>query len=268
MLVRSLAEPPAWPGMRLPQARPRARETSEGAALAAVCEQCDIEPEELHFNRDVPPVVYYSHLPSGEVQVVTLYVAFATFPPPADGYQDDESGEEDEDDLYDWFTFEQALAALATDAEREALRMVPCCLLPVALPRFLYIDTYVRYCIFLRMVPCCLCCVPSEYAVAALVYTRACRCLHARPCGRGLPQCPFFCAPSTFFCAPRAASMSAACFFVYAWEHVYVCTCGPYVSVFSRCLVERLAAGVGQCVLARARASACMPMRMLMSGFN
>ena len=143
MLVRSLAEPPAWPGMRLPQARPRARETSEGAALAAVCEQCDIEPEELHFNRDVPPVVYYSTLPSGEVQVVTLYVAFATFPPPPDGYQDDESGEEDEDDLYDWFTFEQAVAALGTDSEREALRMVPCCVS----------------------------CVPSEYAVGTMLYT-------------------------------------------------------------------------------------------------
>ena len=34
----------------------------------------------------------------------------------------------DEDDLYDWFTFEQALAALATDDERDALRMVPRCL--------------------------------------------------------------------------------------------------------------------------------------------
>jgi hypothetical protein len=34
-------------------------------------------------------------------------MAFATNPPPQDGFEDDESEDEDEEDLYDWFTFEQ-----------------------------------------------------------------------------------------------------------------------------------------------------------------
>ena len=39
--------------------------------------------------------------------MVTVYMAFATNPPPKDGFEDDESEDEDEEDLYDWFTFEQ-----------------------------------------------------------------------------------------------------------------------------------------------------------------
>jgi hypothetical protein len=41
------------------------------------------------------------------LQVVTIYVGFATFPPPADGAKDNEEEEDDDEDLYDWFTFEQ-----------------------------------------------------------------------------------------------------------------------------------------------------------------
>ena len=52
---------------------------------------------------------------------MTIFVAFATFPPPAEGAEDDESEDEDEDDLYDWFTFEQATACVASAEEREAL---------------------------------------------------------------------------------------------------------------------------------------------------
>ena len=51
--------------------------------------------------------MYYRTLPSGEVEVVTVFMAFATNPPPQDGFEDDESEDEDEEDLYDWFTFEQ-----------------------------------------------------------------------------------------------------------------------------------------------------------------
>merc|ERR1719183_2063442 len=48
----------------------------------------------MHFNRHIPPVIP----------------------------EDDESEDEDEDDIYDWFLFEHALAALRTEEEREALR--------------------------------------------------------------------------------------------------------------------------------------------------
>ena len=52
-------------------------------------------------------VMYYESLPSGETQVVTIYIAHATSPPPEDGADDNESEDEDDDDLYDWFTFPQ-----------------------------------------------------------------------------------------------------------------------------------------------------------------
>jgi len=121
VLVRSLTSPPEWESVRLPRATARGAETGEETATRAVTTQCDLNPQEFWVTPDVPPVVCYLPSAGGAVEVLTLFVAFAVFPPPEEGALDDEEDEEDEDDLYDWFSFPQALAAIASAPERGAL---------------------------------------------------------------------------------------------------------------------------------------------------
>lgn len=106
--------------LHLPMCEAGAHETAEQAATRAVTEACDIHPEELAILRDVAPAIVYDVTGPTPV-VVTVFAALATNPPPA-GLGDDES--EDEDDLYDWFTFEQASRRLQSDHERGAVAAV------------------------------------------------------------------------------------------------------------------------------------------------
>eukprot|EP00435_Cladocopium_sp_Y103_P047565 s2312_g14.t1 len=92
-------------------------ETAEQAATRAACEACDIYPDEFVILRDVAPAIVYDK--SGESPIVTtIFAALATNPPPP-GSEEFES--EDEDDLYDWFPFERAIARLDTAHEKKAV---------------------------------------------------------------------------------------------------------------------------------------------------
>lgn len=92
-------------------------ETAEQAATRAACEACDIYPDEFVILRDVAPAIVYDKS-GGSPVVATIFAALATNPPPP-GSEEFES--EDEDDLYDWFPFERAIARLDSAHEKKAV---------------------------------------------------------------------------------------------------------------------------------------------------
>jgi len=92
-------------------------ETAEQAATRATCEACDIYPDEFMILRDVAPAKVYDKT-SGSPVIVTIFAALATNPPPP-GSEEFES--EDEDDLYDWFPFDRAVARLENSYEKKAV---------------------------------------------------------------------------------------------------------------------------------------------------
>eukprot|EP00928_Gymnodinium_smaydae_P013184 TRINITY_DN14819_c0_g1_i1.p1 TRINITY_DN14819_c0_g1~~TRINITY_DN14819_c0_g1_i1.p1 ORF type:complete len:1021 (+),score=251.56 TRINITY_DN14819_c0_g1_i1:43-3063(+) len=98
--------------MSLPMAGANERETAEQAATRAVAEACDIHQEEIALLRDVAPAIMYE-----DDSITTVFAALATNPPPADA-GDEES--EDEDDLYDWYTFDHAMRKLGPASQQAA----------------------------------------------------------------------------------------------------------------------------------------------------
>ena len=67
---------------------------------------------------DLAPVVYYKQLSDHVVEVVTLFIAFATQPPDKDQIPDNEEDVEDEEDMYDWFSYRQVMTGMMASAAR------------------------------------------------------------------------------------------------------------------------------------------------------
>lgn len=103
----------------IPVDEARNSETAQQAATRAVAESCDIYPEEFALLGDVPPAVYYEKAGQAKPQVVSIFAAVATSPPPP-GSAEDADTIEDVEDMYDWFPFEQALSLLSVK-ERHAI---------------------------------------------------------------------------------------------------------------------------------------------------
>lgn len=105
-----------WDGVRIPYLPGKNEETPEETACRAAMTLCDIYDEEYYITPNVPSVTF--HRPG---EVITIFCGFATRPPPQDAPDEDFEESEDEDDLYDWFTFNQAFSKLKTPNERLAL---------------------------------------------------------------------------------------------------------------------------------------------------
>lgn len=110
----------------IPLSEPRASETKQQAATRAVKEACRIYSEEIALLRDVQPAIAYD-TSGGSPVVLQVFVAVATNPTAAEGGCGcdpclDTRG--DDDDLYDWYDFEQAIAALSSEAERKCMMSV------------------------------------------------------------------------------------------------------------------------------------------------
>ena len=97
----------------------RHHETAQQAAARAVAEACDIYPEEFAVLRDVAPAIFYDKADVMPI-VITIFAAIATNPPPP-GSAEDQDTIEDEDDMYDWFPYVQALSRLTSEKERHAI---------------------------------------------------------------------------------------------------------------------------------------------------
>ncbi|KEG11026.1 hypothetical protein DQ04_03051100 [Trypanosoma grayi] len=115
-------------GMRLPFLfHESAEESSVECAMQALCERCDISPDNFYMPSYFPPVCYYDRsLADGITVCVTMHVALAVSPP-SGGAGDATEDEESPDEPYDWFSYAKAMRLLQTEAEQEALRDLQRC---------------------------------------------------------------------------------------------------------------------------------------------
>ncbi|RNF00974.1 uncharacterized protein Tco025E_08689 [Trypanosoma conorhini] len=128
VLVRSLSG--EFGGMRLPfLLHDDAEESAMDCAVRALCEQCDISPDNFYIPSCIPPVCYYDR--SGDdgssVVCVTVYVALA-LTAPSGAARDAVEDEESPDEPYDWFGYAKATRLLRTEPERGALEDLQRCL--------------------------------------------------------------------------------------------------------------------------------------------
>lgn len=101
-----------WKGMRIPSQKCKEGEMSLDCAIRSVSHFCGIDGEtEVKPILNIPPVNIY--MPAGRPLVLTIYALYASQPPP-DGPLEDQDIE-DIDDVYDWYTFPRAIAALSDD---------------------------------------------------------------------------------------------------------------------------------------------------------
>jgi len=116
-LVRSLDG--EWKGMKVPSLVPRSDESDAECAVRAISTFCEIDGEDQVVPIEhLPPVNVF--MPQGRLAIVKMYVFMAANPPT----QPLENADvEDEDDVYDWYTFPRAVAAVDGDeATIHALR--------------------------------------------------------------------------------------------------------------------------------------------------
>ncbi|ORC87355.1 uncharacterized protein TM35_000221540 [Trypanosoma theileri] len=120
VLVRSLDG--EFDGMRLPfLMHSDAEESCMQCAVRALCERCDISPDNFYIPNFFSPVCYYDkNGPDGKVLCVTIYIALAVSPP-SGGAPDTVEDDENPGEPYDWFGFNKAMSVLQTEAEREVL---------------------------------------------------------------------------------------------------------------------------------------------------
>lgn len=102
--------------LRIPLDEAALKETAQQAAVRALAEACDIYPEEFFMLQNVAPAVYYE----GST-VVSIFCALATNPPPPGASEDEDLL--DEDDLYDWFRYDSAVARLPLQQRRVLARL-------------------------------------------------------------------------------------------------------------------------------------------------
>lgn len=106
VLVRSLSG--EWDGMRLPSVVPKEGESPLSAAIRSLVELTEVESSEVRALEMISPVTVYA--PNGRNVVMQLYPLYATAPPPDGALEDADL--EDEESLYDWYLFENALKRL------------------------------------------------------------------------------------------------------------------------------------------------------------
>ncbi|KAF8301729.1 hypothetical protein TcYC6_0050830 [Trypanosoma cruzi] len=116
-------------GMRLPYLlHDDAQESAMDCAVRALCERCDISPDNFYIPSCISPVCYYDRVGTDGVCVcVTMHIALAVSAPSGaarDAVEEDESPEEP----YDWFGYTKAMRILRTEKEREALQELQRCL--------------------------------------------------------------------------------------------------------------------------------------------
>jgi G3E family GTPase len=104
VLVRSLEN--KWMGMRVPyvKATKSERKDAQATAVRAITELCDVDADEVDL-LPLPPVTLFCS--AGKTAIIYLFYA-ANSPP--DGPLED-ADLEDEEDLYDWFTYPNAVDA-------------------------------------------------------------------------------------------------------------------------------------------------------------
>ena len=124
VLVRSLpASPkqqPQWKGMRIPSVEVQPNEVPHDAVLRAIAEftQVDAATEVVALPYVLPVSIY---APNGRSILTHLYAVYAAQPPP-DGPLEDADLEDEEESLYDWYTFERATERVQDGASRAALQ--------------------------------------------------------------------------------------------------------------------------------------------------
>lgn len=74
---------------------------------------CDIDADEMEF-LDLPPIRFFPRRGRRRVSV-TVFLMYAVQPPP-DGPLED-ADIEDEEDLYDWYTFPRAMEAFRSSED-------------------------------------------------------------------------------------------------------------------------------------------------------
>lgn len=118
VLIRSLTG--EWDGMRLPWDAADKDERGADAAVRITTELCEIETTQVRVLEGLAPVtVAVPGMP------IFLHALYAVDPPPASFVGD----VEDPEDVYDWYSFPGAMAALAKDAyARGALVTMACAL--------------------------------------------------------------------------------------------------------------------------------------------
>ena len=110
VLCRSLTG--KWKGMRIPSVACNDGESPVDCAIRSITQFCEIDGKtEVVPMPHIPPVNIY--MPSGKPIVVSMHVLYAVHPPP-DGPLED-ADMEDEEDIYDWYTFPRAISALGDD---------------------------------------------------------------------------------------------------------------------------------------------------------
>lgn len=83
VLVRSLASPPVWSGMRIPFVQRSASESALDGAIRAAAEHCDCDTDELELLPYVPPAVLYLDVDGRtEQRSVLIYALYAVSAPP------------------------------------------------------------------------------------------------------------------------------------------------------------------------------------------
>merc|ERR1712129_666070 len=92
-----------------------------------VSDLCEIEAEEVHLLSGVAPVNIA--VPEDGVRPIAIHALYAVSPPPPADAPGNAAGEEEEEDVYDWYTFPRAMSALSADPyARAALATMACTL--------------------------------------------------------------------------------------------------------------------------------------------
>jgi hypothetical protein len=145
VLVRSLKK--RWEGMRFPSVPPKQGELPQNTAIRAVTELCDIDADEVYVLSDIPPLSVYRSSDKGSGNM-SLYIMYAVQPPPT-GLLEDQDCEDDED-LYDWYTWHRAIESFKTVGDENAiltLRTVACALAAASIAGdifvYLCVDIYI-----------------------------------------------------------------------------------------------------------------------------
>ncbi|ESL10769.1 hypothetical protein TRSC58_01492 [Trypanosoma rangeli SC58] len=127
VLVRDVSG--VFDGMRVPfLLHDNAEESSMDCAVRALCEQCDISPDNFYIPSCISPVCYYDRSGAdGTTVCVTLYVALA-LTAPSGAARDAVEEEESPGEPYDWFGYAKATSLLQTESERGALQDLQRCL--------------------------------------------------------------------------------------------------------------------------------------------
>jgi G3E family GTPase len=146
-----------WGGMRIPAVTALPGESPEAAAARSIVALCDIDDDEYTLVQGVAPVVIYRNqhmsyeeelspddadadaiavkaITGGNMGTVTVFAFYAVRGPP-DGPLEDADMEDEEDSLYDWYTYPRAVTRLTEvhdDASVMALQSMSFALLAAA----------------------------------------------------------------------------------------------------------------------------------------